>query len=552
LHVVVSLNISIIGIEEVPFTFMALMNGEEWMRALMSKSVGVEDMSHALLAVESDASLSSTSIMATLSDESAASLSSKLRKLLITSTKLTSNSNTLEAEVDSLLQSNDLPPPQKRDEIASILHENAFFVSEAEDTLADLTTFTNKVREMKEQTAKKVDRYRIVLHPIRVLQAECLARIFEACVSEGSGSWEEYFSGPPLATIQENRLQRPNDGDPWTLSKICTQWRKVAMDNPRLWSNVVLFISEEDAFGTDPPRPGPSSLLNLQLTRSKNALLSIAIHGFGAKTSIPVLQGIMFHSCRWKCLYMDIPYSALEVFNQITQAQLLPNLEELYYSNPTSPRVQDAASSQAPQDPHLPFLDNFHVAPNLRRVCVDPRFLMRTPALAAKIVHTIKPLRQVTVQVRAAVEGVGEGMNADMDVTDVRVEPDVTNVDEIAGVADEDAENVDEDVEENVGAMDDADEVPAEMDIDGETWLFSQAAIAELALLRENACLRGEEMEEEEVSEFSEEKEYGDLVVPSTVVVMVRPVAGPSNTPRGRPGGHGEYLYFIPFQKFRS
>jgi hypothetical protein len=71
---------------------MALMNGEEWMRALMSKSVGVEDMSHALLAVESDALLSSTSIMATFSDESAASLSSKLRKLLVTFTKLTSNS----------------------------------------------------------------------------------------------------------------------------------------------------------------------------------------------------------------------------------------------------------------------------------------------------------------------------------------------------------------------------------------------------------------------------------------------------------------------------
>jgi hypothetical protein len=372
----------------------------------MPVRVSAEDMSHALLVMKSDASrryslLSSTSTMATLSDESATSLSSKLRKLLNTFTKLTSNSNTLDPEVDSLLQSNDLPPPQKRDEIASILHEHAFFVSEAEDTLADLTAFTKKVKEMNEQMAKKVDRYRIVLHPIRSLHPECLARIFEACVSEGVGNWEEYFSGPQLVTSQEKPLQRPSDGDPWTLSKICTQWRKVTMDNPRLWSNIALFVPEKSAFGTDSPRLGPSSLLNLQLARSKDIPLSIAIHGFGAKTSIPVLQGIMFQSYRWKSLYMDIPYPTLEVFNQITQAQLLPNLEELYYSNRTSRWVQGGTSGQGSQDPHLPFLDNFHLAPNLRRVCVDPHFLMHTPALAAKIDHYIIPLREFTIQLSA-------------------------------------------------------------------------------------------------------------------------------------------------------
>jgi hypothetical protein len=81
--------------------------------------------------------------------------------------------------------------------------------------------------------------------------------------------------------------------------------------------------------------------------------------------------------------------------------------------------------------------------------------------------------------------------------------------------------------------------IPVEMEIDGETCLFSQAAIAELHLLRENTRLRGEEMDEES-EKFLEEREYGDLV--SMVIVQVAPVAGPSQPRRGRTSGNSKYL----------
>jgi hypothetical protein len=89
------------------------------------------------------------------------------------------------------------------------------------------------------------------------------------------------------------------------------------------------------------------------------------------------------------------------------------------------------------------------------------------------------------------------------------------------------------------------DEIPVEMEIDGETCLFSQAAIAELHLLRENARLRGEEIDKES-EEFSEEREYGDLI--STVVVQTALVAGPSQPWSGRTGGNSKcsiLLYFL-------
>jgi hypothetical protein len=74
------------------------------------------------------------------------------------------------------------------------------------------------------------------------------------------------------------------------------------------------------------------------------------------------------------------------------------------------------------------------------------------------------------------------------------------------------------------------DEILVEMEVNGETCLFSQAAIAELHLLRENTHLRSEEMDEE-LEEFSEEQEYGDLI--SMVIVQTAPVAGPSQPWRG-------------------
>jgi hypothetical protein len=83
---------------------------------------------------------------------------------------------------------------------------------------------------------------------------------------------------------------------------------------------------------------------------------------------------------------------------------------------------------------------------------------------------------------------------------------------------------------ENLGGEMMEDEIPVEMEVDGETCLFSRAALAELSLLRENARLRGEEMDEEP-GEFSEEQEYGDMI--STVVVQSAPVAGPSQLRRG-------------------
>jgi hypothetical protein len=127
-----------------------------------------------------------------------------------------------------------------------------------------------------------------------------------------------------------------------------------------------------------------------------------------------------------------------------------------------------------------------------------------------------------------------------MDVADNRNWMDVDNE-----MSEADMDNVLPEEGTNVlGAEMTEDEILVKMEVDGETCLFSWAAIAELHLLRENTCLRGEEMDEE-LEEFSEEREYGDLI--STVIVQAAPVAGPSQPRRGQTGGNSKYLIHLYF-----
>jgi hypothetical protein len=80
------------------------------------------------------------------------------------------------------------------------------------------------------------------------------------------------------------------------------------------------------------------------------------------------------------------------------------------------------------------------------------------------------------------------------------------------------------------------DEIPAELDVDGETWLFSQSALSELRARLQDARARGEEMDDG-WSESAQEEQSETI---STVIVNVAPVAGPSQPRRGRTGGNSK------------
>ena len=95
-------------------------------------------------------------------------------------------------------------------------------------------------------------------------------------------------------------------------------------------------------------------------------------------------------------------------------------------------------------------------------------------------------------------------------------------------------------------------------DMDGEEWLFTPEALAEFERMRANARLRDENMDEE-MSEFDEEKEFGDLVADADVAEgsgpsqddddvpppSSQPVVGPSNVVHRSRGGRCKFFPFL-------
>jgi hypothetical protein len=130
---------------------------------------------------------------------------------------------------------------------------------------------------------------------------------------------------------------------------------------------------------------------------------------------------------------------------------------------------------------------------------------------------------------------INTGLDAEMDVD--MVADAVVDANEVG----DDGGGIDMD-EEIVAAME------AEMELSDENvQLFERSDLAEIGLMRALAHQRGESGDDSDVSEFDEEKAYGDLI--ETVVVSSDPpVAGPSTqvipTPRRR-GGKGMYFLFI-------
>ena len=94
--------------------------------------------------------------------------------------------------------------------------------------------------------------------------------------------------------------------------------------------------------------------------------------------------------------------------------------------------------------------------------------------------------------------------------------------------------------------------------VGGEEWLFTPEALAEFELMRANARLRGEDVDEV-MLEFDEEKEFGGLVADVDVAEgsgpsqddgnippsSSQPVAGPSNVVHRSRGGRCKFFPFL-------
>ncbi|KAK0505259.1 hypothetical protein EDD18DRAFT_330046 [Armillaria luteobubalina] len=195
----------------------------------------------------------------------------------------------------------------------------------------------------RDQTVSYLSDAKILVHPVRRVPDDILRENFSRRV-------------PALDAEMTSSSLDPRQA-PWTLTQVCTSWRRVALRTGRLWSTVAVNMQKDLSAAFQ---------LNTHLSRAQGHDLSV--HIFGSSPgwerwmAISVEQKLLFQMLcssapNWSRLTCILPFQSYELLS--TFKGFLGRLEYLH-TNIACRRAIDAATT----------LDTFSVTPLLRNLII--------------------------------------------------------------------------------------------------------------------------------------------------------------------------------------
>ncbi|KAK7047136.1 hypothetical protein VNI00_006801 [Paramarasmius palmivorus] len=125
----------------------------------------------------------------------------------------------------------------------------------------------------KRRLEEIVEKYKVILHPIRTAPADILRHIFGYCAGHLQiQSEEDSHTATPLVT-KDSLIPKEM---PWVLGQVCLSWRSLVLSTPELWTTVSIRVRHPESV-----RRSISSnvlRLGLQLDRSQNHPLTVTIY----------------------------------------------------------------------------------------------------------------------------------------------------------------------------------------------------------------------------------------------------------------------------------
>ncbi|KAF9011528.1 hypothetical protein BDZ89DRAFT_901706, partial [Hymenopellis radicata] len=107
------------------------------------------------------------------------------------------------------------------------------FLDGAKRDLVKYDAKMNALRKERDELQCRIQQARNLLHPIRTLDDDVLFEIFAHCLPEWPALERKLLTRPDTDYSSLNSKYAP-----WTLSQVCSQWRRVALSAPRLWSTI--------------------------------------------------------------------------------------------------------------------------------------------------------------------------------------------------------------------------------------------------------------------------------------------------------------------------
>ncbi|THU82285.1 hypothetical protein K435DRAFT_691794, partial [Dendrothele bispora CBS 962.96] len=153
------------------------------------------------------------------------------------------------------LRNHDIPSVTETSRITALLDQIEPDIARYESEIARLEDTLATLRARRDELKRYQGEYKTLLSPIRRMPIDILLEIFSIVCFESGGNHR---------VITATTL---------SLSQICSFWRGVVKNNPRLWSTLAVNL----ALVTDIEGDGIRALVRLYLTRSSSFPLTLDI-----------------------------------------------------------------------------------------------------------------------------------------------------------------------------------------------------------------------------------------------------------------------------------
>ncbi|KAJ7440783.1 hypothetical protein B0H11DRAFT_1882929 [Mycena galericulata] len=240
------------------------------------------------------------------------------------------------------LSSTNCPPSDlEAREIRRLIQEGDAHIAEVDVEIQRTVAALEVLRDRRDVYHQEVDALHAIISPIRRFPPEILSEVFLAGLKEAILS----------ASYPSSHPSQP----PILFGRVCSGWRRVALNTPKLWADIQLEL-------TKPVRSGTISLITDFVRRSRPLPLSIEI-SLSSTRYLGTPLTILWPFCdRVQALALITPKTYLQLFVGVP-GTMFPNLRSLDITIPNGSRVSTPA--------FVGELDAFEVAPNLTSLGIE-------------------------------------------------------------------------------------------------------------------------------------------------------------------------------------
>jgi hypothetical protein len=205
---------------------------------------------------------------------------------------------------------------------------------------AEICQLENSLQSLREARTGVLNELRSLIYPVLSLPFEITSQIFLHCLPKRLED-----SIRPYPSLNEA---------PLVFTRVCRDWRTVAISTSTLWNHVRIELDSDDGLGHIDSKW--VALLDLWLQRSQPQPLSLTLSNWSYTEPGEALLGVLDRqSRRWRNITFKLPFN---YFSRFEEHASLPLLERLTLSAHGSPDIINPISA-------------FRHAPILRHVCFE-------------------------------------------------------------------------------------------------------------------------------------------------------------------------------------